>query len=163
MLRRARPAIAQASTLAEALPPVSDTLDKSADNVIAILENWSRAIQFRDQLGHVFRGEASFSPDLILSMVDRLTKPKRSKRQPRQRAAAPKPAPVPAAAPKPADKPAPAARKPLLPPQLQQTIDELRRTPAIEQVDQLVDDLVDGLLPPQQRTPETLLDYLLGP
>lgn len=63
--------------LSDALRGVTDTLDGSVENIFATLENWSRAIQFRDQLGHVFRGEASFTPDIILSAIRRLA-PRRS-------------------------------------------------------------------------------------
>lgn len=72
VLRRARPTVRTLDQLARALPGLTDTLDKSSDNILAILENWSRAIQFRDGMGHVFRGEASLPPDLVLTMLHRL-------------------------------------------------------------------------------------------
>jgi virulence factor Mce-like protein len=72
VLRRAAPVAGDLAVTSRALPPVADTLDHSADNVIAILENWSRAIQFRDGLGHVFRGEATVSAELLNSMLRRL-------------------------------------------------------------------------------------------
>jgi ABC-type transporter Mla subunit MlaD len=72
VLRAAVPTALALSNLATALPPVSYALDHSADNVIAILQNWSRAIQFRDGLGHVFRGEASITPDLLIGAIQRL-------------------------------------------------------------------------------------------
>ena len=56
------------------LPPVGGALNKSVDNLFAVLENWSRAIQFRDRLGHMFRGEASIAPDLFDSVIGRLAK-----------------------------------------------------------------------------------------
>jgi virulence factor Mce-like protein len=56
------------------LPPVGGALDKSVDNLMAVLENWSRAIQFRDRLGHVFRGEATVAPDEYESMIRRLAR-----------------------------------------------------------------------------------------
>ncbi|WP_205698856.1 MlaD family protein [Conexibacter sp. SYSU D00693] len=89
VLRRARPTAQAVAGMAQSLKPVSDTLDGSADNIIAILENWSRAIQFRDGLGHVFRGEASVSPDLVLTMVDRLTKGQEKRREQAKAPAAP--------------------------------------------------------------------------
>jgi hypothetical protein len=52
--------------------PATGTLDLSEDNTIAILENWSHAIQYRDTLSHYFRGEAAGTGDLLYSLVDRL-------------------------------------------------------------------------------------------
>jgi phospholipid/cholesterol/gamma-HCH transport system substrate-binding protein len=80
VLRRADPVARSLASLAPALAPVSHALDHSADNVVAILQNWSRAIQFRDGLSHVFRGEASVSPQYALSLINRLesTQHKRS-------------------------------------------------------------------------------------
>lgn len=74
-LRRAEPAARSLAGLATALPPLSRTLDHSADNLLATIENWSQAIQLRDGVSHIFRGEATFSPDLLTSVLDRLTKP----------------------------------------------------------------------------------------
>ncbi|MCU1676171.1 MAG: hypothetical protein JWM93_929 [Frankiales bacterium] len=72
VLRRARPALGALSSLGAALPPLTNALDRSSNNILAVLENWSRAIQFRDGLGHVFRGEASVTPNLLLAMLNRL-------------------------------------------------------------------------------------------
>ena len=41
---------------------MGDTLNGSIDNLLALLDNWAHAIQFRDGIGHVFRGEATLSP-----------------------------------------------------------------------------------------------------
>jgi hypothetical protein len=71
-VRRLTPAVASLRRLSTSLAPVSRTLDHSAANAFAILENWARAIQFRDGLGHVFRGEASFTADAIRTATDRL-------------------------------------------------------------------------------------------
>ncbi|MHB8693258.1 MAG: MlaD family protein [Solirubrobacteraceae bacterium] len=72
VLRSAVPTALALANVATSLPPVSHALDHSADNIIAIVQNWSRAIQFRDGLGHVFRGEASVSPDLLIGAIQRL-------------------------------------------------------------------------------------------
>jgi phospholipid/cholesterol/gamma-HCH transport system substrate-binding protein len=72
VLREASPVVAQVANFSEAAVPVTDTLDHSVDNVLAIVQNWSRAIQFRDGLSHVFRGEALFSPETFRSLVERL-------------------------------------------------------------------------------------------
>jgi phospholipid/cholesterol/gamma-HCH transport system substrate-binding protein len=72
VLRRANPVASSLSTLSTALTPVTGTLNHSVDNILAIVENWSRAIQLRDGLSHVFRGEASITTDTLVSLVDRL-------------------------------------------------------------------------------------------
>ncbi len=153
-LRRLRPTLQAAATLASDLPPVSDTLDHSADNVIAILENWSRAIQFRDSMGHVFRGEASFSPDLILSMVGRLTAPAKKKAA------------------------GPARRRPALPtvldklPKLQAARPQAATKPKAQQLVEGVGEKVGSLLdkvlgagrqPDGDQDRQGLLDFLLKP
>ncbi|MEA2346361.1 MAG: phospholipid/cholesterol/gamma-HCH transport system substrate-binding protein [Thermoleophilaceae bacterium] len=73
VLTKAVPALDQLSTLSKQLMPISNTLDRSADNLLAVIENWSRAIQFRDGMSHVFRGEAAVGNEALRSMVDRLT------------------------------------------------------------------------------------------
>lgn len=73
VLEKAKPAVAELETTAsEDLPPVGRIIDRSLYNILATVENWARAIQFRDGLGHVFRGEATVSLDLIVSAVERL-------------------------------------------------------------------------------------------
>jgi virulence factor Mce-like protein len=72
VLERATPVTAQLASFSSALQPVSGIVSKSADNLVAILQNWSRAIQFRDSLSHVFRGEATFTPQTITSMINQL-------------------------------------------------------------------------------------------
>ncbi|MEA2170804.1 MAG: phospholipid/cholesterol/gamma-HCH transport system substrate-binding protein, partial [Solirubrobacteraceae bacterium] len=60
VLRRSIPALAQLRrTSVNDIPGVAKTLNGSIYNVVAVLENWSRAIQYRDGLSHIFRGEAS--------------------------------------------------------------------------------------------------------
>lgn len=52
--------------------PATSTLNDSVDNLIAILDNWSRALQYRDSLSHYFRGEPSITTNTVESLVDRL-------------------------------------------------------------------------------------------
>lgn len=83
VLRRAVPATAAVRRFgADDLPPVLDVTDRSLNNTFAVLDNWAGAIQFSDQLSHVFRGEASFAPDAIQSVIERLApKPKKVARK----------------------------------------------------------------------------------
>jgi len=70
ILHRAVPMLDSLSALSQnEIPPMGYVLNHSADNLFAVLENWSRAIQYRDKLGHIFRGEASFSPDFWNSVI----------------------------------------------------------------------------------------------
>lgn len=168
VLRTARGTAGSAATLAAALPPVTDTLDKSSANVIAVLENWARAIQFRDQLGHVFRGEASFSPDLILTMVDRLAGPRRRSQAKKP---APRKTPIAPLAPN-AEAPAPPTKRPLLPklPVLGDALDTPALDPTVDDVKKAMEGLIGGLsgtkrapAGPSSTGDSGLLDFLLGP
>ncbi len=162
VLRRARPTVGAAAQLARTLPPVTDALDGSSDNIIAILENWSRAIQFRDQLGHVFRGEASLTPDLILTMVDRLAKDAKKSKvkasgERRQPGAKITPAP---------QTTAPAERQPRLPKLPEAPLAPVK--PTVDKAKELLNGLLGGADKPAPRpSPEQVtssaLDYLLGP
>lgn len=75
VIRQAMPTARSLAKLVPAAVPLTDALQHSADNLFGTVENWSQAIQLRDGLSHIFRGEATFSPDLALSVIDRLTKP----------------------------------------------------------------------------------------
>lgn len=86
ILRKAEPtAEAVRRTTGKDLPPIFDLTDRSINNTLAVLENWSGAIQFRDGLSHIFRGEFSFSVDNIQSAVTRIA---RATRQPAKRGSA---------------------------------------------------------------------------
>jgi phospholipid/cholesterol/gamma-HCH transport system substrate-binding protein len=72
VVQQATPVVSQLATFSQSLAPISDILNHSVDNLIAILQNWSRAIQLRDGLSHVFRGEYGFTPQILTSMIDQL-------------------------------------------------------------------------------------------
>jgi virulence factor Mce-like protein len=149
-LRRVQPAVAALSRLSTSLLPISRTLDHSSDNALAILENWARAIQFRDGLGHVFRGEASFSPDVLRSAVERLIAP--ATRPARRKATDKHPAAVaPATSPKTAPQTdASAPKQPPLP----------------KPIAPILKGLLGGLVPtgtPDDSPVNKLLGFLLGP
>jgi hypothetical protein len=72
VLVSANPVVGSLATFSTDLAPVSNTLNHSVDNLLAVLDNWSRAIQFRDGLSHVFRGEASITTDVVESLVNRM-------------------------------------------------------------------------------------------
>lgn len=72
ILRRARPVTATVARLTTTMQPLGGALDHSLDNIVGILDNWSRAVQYRDGIGHIFRGEASLAPGALESMLNRL-------------------------------------------------------------------------------------------
>ncbi|HEX6387822.1 MAG TPA: hypothetical protein VFZ89_00190, partial [Solirubrobacteraceae bacterium] len=138
VIRKARPTIASLARLTTAAKPLTRALDGSADNLIGVVENWSQAIQLRDGLGHIFRGEAAYSPDAAAAVIDRLTRPaeKPKTRKATRRPAAPAPAP---ATEQPAAKP--------LPPVAERALDVVGKA---------LDDVAG-------KPVRNLLDYLLGP
>jgi ABC-type transporter Mla subunit MlaD len=162
VLARANPTVASLASFSSALKPISATLDHSVDNILAVVDNWSRAIQFRDGLSHVFRGEASITADVVQSLVNRMIGPhashaaRRGRQAPVLHLAAPGPA-------------APASAPPTAPPEPHESLGST--------VNRRVGALVGGLLgavsnighgapPPQQASSSssvsTLLNYLLG-
>jgi ABC-type transporter Mla subunit MlaD len=72
VVKQANPVVSSLATFTAALGPVSGILNKSVDNLLAIVDNWSRAIEFRDGLSHVFRGEGAVSADSLTSIINRL-------------------------------------------------------------------------------------------
>lgn len=156
VLHRAVAPMAALKDAAGKLIPVSATLDDSADNIIAIVENWSRAIQFRDGLSHIFRGEATVTANLLTGYIDRLAKADQARVS---KAPAP-PKARPAAVAKP---PATSARP-----------HDPGPTPAplpkmAEKVTDTVKGILDAVLDPPPPSPgktggaDSLLDFLLKP
>jgi virulence factor Mce-like protein len=75
VIRQAVPTLRSLAELVPAAAPLSEALNRSANNIVGTVGNWSQAIQLRDGLGHIFRGEATYSPNAVASVLDRLTKP----------------------------------------------------------------------------------------
>ncbi|WP_354701410.1 hypothetical protein DSM112329_01722 [Paraconexibacter sp. AEG42_29] len=76
---KAAPVARQAVPTAKALTallttsgPATRTLGASVDDLLGLAEGWSRSIQLRDGLSHVFRGRASISVDTIQTLTRRL-------------------------------------------------------------------------------------------
>jgi len=73
ILRRARTAASSLATFStHAVPPTGGILNGSIDNIIAIVADWAHAIQARDHLSHIFRGEVALSAEAIRSAAGRL-------------------------------------------------------------------------------------------
>ena len=72
VLRRLTPTLDALDQFATSLAPVSQMLRKSTANLFGIVDNWTHAIQGRDNLSHVFRGNANYSTAGITAFLDRL-------------------------------------------------------------------------------------------
>jgi len=87
---RATPVVKRAATTASALSrysasaqPASQTLDGSIDNLTQILDEWRRALPYRDTLSHIFRAESVVTTQTVQALIDQIEnaqKPKRKKR-----------------------------------------------------------------------------------
>jgi virulence factor Mce-like protein len=148
----------------DSLPGTTNTLDKSTDNALGAVDNWSHAIQFSDGLGHVFRGEVGYSPEtydryLQAQGIDLTPQNRRRKGKRRPRPASPAPA-----APAPAAEPPTSLLDQVLP-KTRDTLDELLRgigggrLPDTKAVNDLLGPVGEKLAP---QASKPLLDYLLG-
>jgi phospholipid/cholesterol/gamma-HCH transport system substrate-binding protein len=54
------------------VPAVGDALNGSIDNLLALLDNWTHAIQFRDGISHIFRGEGTIAPSIYTRLLANL-------------------------------------------------------------------------------------------
>lgn len=153
VLRPAKPVANRLSILGSNLKPVSATLDRSIDDILAVVDNWTRAVEMRDGLSHVFRGQASVTAETLRSMLERLIPAGR--RDPRVRNAKRPVLPALSQAPAPRTDP----RRVLKPPApVQRLID-----PVTGAVQGLLQDLGNkSKTEPSQDMPK-LLDYLLLP
>ncbi|WP_354700220.1 hypothetical protein DSM112329_00485 [Paraconexibacter sp. AEG42_29] len=75
VLRRAQPTLSSLRGFATSLAPVSRTLDLTIDDLMATLQGWSRAIQARDGLTHMFRAKVAVNPESLNSIITRLSTP----------------------------------------------------------------------------------------
>jgi phospholipid/cholesterol/gamma-HCH transport system substrate-binding protein len=163
VLRSATPTVGRAAQLASDLVPVTDTLDRSVDNLIGTVDNWSRAVQYRDGLSHIFRGEAAVTPQTLEGLLIRYlgapTKAKAKTTRPKGGKGTTDKAPS-TGAPSPSA-PAPPG-KPRLPDLLPKVAQPLQKA---------LDGLLGGLTGKQQAPPApapanpaaSLLDFLLKP
>jgi phospholipid/cholesterol/gamma-HCH transport system substrate-binding protein len=95
------PTLVNASALVrQQVPAVGDALNGSIDNLLALLDNWAHAIQFRDGISHIFRGEATIAPSEYTRLLANLGIARTSGSAPRavhatSPAAPPTPSPAP--------------------------------------------------------------------
>jgi len=158
VIRSAATTAGKLDQFATSAKPATATLNDSVGNLIAILDNWSRALQYRDSLSHTFRGEPSITSNTVESLVDRLMGPPAKKRK--------KARPGPALRPPEAKDNAPlSGGAPRLP------MPKLPGVPKLPDVPQVLDDTItaiqEGLLggSPSKGSSDSsaLLDFLLKP
>jgi phospholipid/cholesterol/gamma-HCH transport system substrate-binding protein len=161
VLRRAVPTLKLLAAFASDLVPVTDTLNSSVDNLVGTVDNWSRAVQYRDGLSHIFRGEAAVTPQTLEGVLNRYlgtTSPLRKGRPAKGgKATTPSLPTLPQLAPK-----APTVDpKRLVPPVVGKALDD-----AVGTVDSIVGSITGTSSPKQGSGPasaQDLLDYLLKP
>lgn len=143
VLRRARPTVDAVATLATAAVPVTKTADATIDELLAILQGWSRAIQGRDGLSHMFRAKVLVNSDSLRTL---LAVPGVSKKNKKTR--------KPASSGTPQREIAPAVPKaPKLP--------SLPKLPGLPKIPGLPD--LNPAIDAARSDTEALLDYLLAP
>jgi virulence factor Mce-like protein len=142
VVRRAVPTLESLATLGRTLQPLSRTLDLSVDDLLAVLQGWSRAIQARDGLGHVFRAKVGVSVDSVRGIIGRLLPGQTS--APARRDPPSKSAPSKAPHNGSAGTPAKPNRSPVLP----QLLQPLQQVPGVPQTQDAVGKLLDFLLKP---------------
>jgi len=146
---------------AKEIAGAGSVLGGSVNNAIGAVDNWAHAIQVRDGLGHIFRGEASFAPDFYQSLIDRLVDLMPASKDKKRKPTAPAPLlKTPQAA-----GPAPATKKPAV--KLPGVRLPKVAVPGVPPID--LDGIVKGALPATRDADRggddglnDLLDYLLG-
>lgn len=65
------PTFATLANIAKLAAPLSTWLGLSSQDLFNIFAGWSRAIQYRDGLGHLFHGNLFLDPEIVLKAADR--------------------------------------------------------------------------------------------
>jgi len=141
VVREARPTVQAIAGLSSAARPLTKIFNPTIDDLLGLMEGWSRSIQLRDGIGHYFRADAVVSRDLLDSFVSQLSpvRKQRRKKAPTKQPTSLLPSPA-----------LPSVRTPDVRP-------GPKETPAGKALDTL-DGIVDRALP--KTSP--LLDFLLG-
>jgi len=74
-VKLAVPTFASLDNIAGLAKPLSGWLGLSAQDLIAIPANWSKAVQYRDGLSHIFGGEIYLDPQIVLGVADKGASP----------------------------------------------------------------------------------------
>jgi len=79
VVRRAKTTLTSLRGFSTSLAPVSRTFDVMIDDLMAALHGWSRAIQARDGISHMFRAKVAINPESLNSVITRLSTPTKKK------------------------------------------------------------------------------------
>jgi phospholipid/cholesterol/gamma-HCH transport system substrate-binding protein len=71
IVKLAVPTLASLDTIAQLAAPLSAWAGLSSSDLFNIFAGWTRAIQFRDGLSHVFNGDVYFSPGVVLNLANK--------------------------------------------------------------------------------------------
>lgn len=71
----ALPTVTSLQNIARLAQPLSTWLGLSSQDFFNVFAGWSRAIQFRDGLGHIFNGDVNLNPEIVLNVADRDASP----------------------------------------------------------------------------------------
>jgi len=154
VVRRAVAPLGELRDVSRAAPPLTNSLRDGIDGLLAALEGWSRAIQGRDSVGHVFRGHLGFGAEAVQSLMRKLAPPAPKKRAKKDRRPA-----------KPALPKLPLPDRPPGTPTTPKILEKPQQ--AVKDVVKAVTDLLspNTSQPPKpagERGTTALLDYLLG-
>lgn len=144
VVRRASPTVNALATFSSAATPVTRTADAWVDDLLAVLQGWSRAIQGRDGVSHMFRAKVHVNADNLRHLLP--VSEEKSKEGRRRTAPGSQPPPEMPAAP-------PAPRAPKLP-GLPKLPDLPELIPGLPDVNETLEDATSGVT--------GLLDYLMG-
>jgi phospholipid/cholesterol/gamma-HCH transport system substrate-binding protein len=70
LVKASLPAVFSLQRIATLARPLSAWLGLSAQDTVAIMSNWARAIQFRDGVSHVFNANFYLDPSIVLNIAD---------------------------------------------------------------------------------------------
>jgi phospholipid/cholesterol/gamma-HCH transport system substrate-binding protein len=73
VLQHTAPVTRSLAAFTGSTPQLLNTLGQNVDQLMAILQGWSRAIQVRDGLSHFFRAKVNFTVDTLRNAVSLLT------------------------------------------------------------------------------------------
>jgi ABC-type transporter Mla subunit MlaD len=68
IVRPALPTVNALAKISRVAYPLTYWLQVALPDVLAVMQGWSRSIQFRDGLGHVFHAEVDISPDVVVNL-----------------------------------------------------------------------------------------------
>jgi hypothetical protein len=69
IVKQALPTFTSLTKIAKLAYPLSYWLQVATPDLLGVMQGWSRSIQFRDGLGHVFHAEVDISPSVVVNLA----------------------------------------------------------------------------------------------